>query len=146
MKKFEVKIHVKTSLTGPSVKDGSYAAIVEYAGKDGPVTREITGKEENTTYYRSVLLAILKSLEILRVGCSVIIYTDCNFVKSTIEQNRLEAWRRLEWTKPSGGEVKNKELWQQFLEEMDKHEIEVRFNKNHVLSGYGDRLTALLGG
>lgn len=129
---YNVKIYVKTSLRGPCIKDGKYAAIVECMTSKGPVTRQITGGEKKTTYYRSVLLAIVKALEILNTECSVTIYTDCAFIKNTAERGTPESWKRSEWKRPGGGEVKNKELWQQFLDQMDRHIIAFRFSKFNV--------------
>ena len=139
----QVKIYIKTSLQGPAVKDGRYAAVVEYIAKSGPVIRKIAGEEKETTYHRSVLLAMLKALKILNVACDVTIYTDCIFVKNTVERGSPENWRRSEWKKPSGEEVKNKELWQQFVEEMDRHKIAFRFSKHN---DYCDLLNKILGG
>lgn len=129
-----VKIYIETQLKGPCVKDGRYAAVVEYITRTGPVTREIVGMEEETTYYRSVLLAIVKSLKILNVACSVTIYTDCIFVKNTVERGNPEAWKRAEWKKPDGEAVKNKELWQQFAELQKVHEIGFQFSKHNDYS------------
>lgn len=141
MRQFEVKIFVQTSLHGPCIRTGSYAAIIECQTSKGPVTREVKGKEENTTYYRTVLLAMVKALEILNAPCSVTIYTDCTFIKDISEGGRPEVWRRSEWKKSSGEEVKNKELWQQFLEQMDRHIIGFRFSKYNV---YMEKLEELL--
>lgn len=135
MRQFQVKIYVKTSLCGPCVKDGNYAAIVECMTAKGVATREITGSEENTTYYRLVLLGIVKALEILNAQCSVTIYTDCPFIINTAERGNPESWKRSEWKKPSGEEVKNKELWKQFLEYEDKHIIAFRFSKHNDYTG-----------
>ena len=138
---YNVKIYVKTSLRGPCIKDGKYAAIVECMTSKGPVTRQITGGEKKTTYYRSVLLAIVKALEILNTECSVTIYTDCAFIKNTAERGCMEDWRRSEWKKSSGEEVINKELWQQFLDQMDRHIIAFRFSK---INAYEEKLEELL--
>ena len=126
-----VKVFVKTSLQGPCIRDGRYAAVVEYISSRGAVTREISGEEKGTTYHRSVLL----------VACSVTVYTDCVFVKNTAERGSLEDWRRSEWKKAGGGEVKNRDLWQQFTELADRHEIAFRFSKHN---DYSHRLTELL--
>lgn len=136
----EVKIYIKTSLRGPSIRDGCYAAVVEYIAKSGAVIRKIHGKEKNTTYHRSVLIAAVESLKILNVPCDVTVYTDCIFIKNTVERGSPEAWRRSEWKRAAGGEVKNKELWQQFTEEMDKHKIGFRFSKHCVYSDLLDEL------
>ena len=66
-----VKVFVKTSLQGPCIRDGRYAAVVEYISSRGAVTREISGEEKGTTYHRSVLLAISEALDLLKVECSV---------------------------------------------------------------------------
>lgn len=136
-----VKIFVKTSLQGPCIKDGRYAAVVEYMSRKGAVTREVSGEEKETTYNRSVLLAIIKALDLLNVACEVVIYTDCVFVKNTAERGSLENWRRSEWKKAGGGEVKNRDLWQQYTELADKHKITFRFSK---FNDYGQKLEELL--
>ena len=41
-----VKVFVKTSLQGPCIRDGRYAAVVEYISSRGAVTREISGEEK----------------------------------------------------------------------------------------------------
>lgn len=136
-----VKVFVKTSLQGPCIRDGRYAAVVEYISSKGAVTREISGEEKETTYNRSVLLAVIRALDLLKVACSVTVYTDCVFVKNTAERGSLEDWRRSEWKKAGGGEVKNQDLWQQFTELADRHEIVFRFSKHN---DYSHRLTELL--
>lgn len=136
-----VKVFVKTSLQGPCIMDGKYAAVVEYISSRGAVTREVTGEEKETTYNRSVLLAIIKALNLLNVACDVIIYTDCIFVKNIAERGNLENWRRSEWKKADGGEVKNRDLWQQFTDLADKHKIAFRFSK---FNDYNEKLKELL--
>lgn len=51
------------------------------------------------------------------------------------------AWKRAEWRKPSGEEVKNQELWQQYQTLSERHEIAVRFSKHH---DYVENLEGLL--
>lgn len=127
----EVKIYIETSLAGPCVKDGWYAAVLECQTAKGPATKGFVGMEEKTTYNRSTLLAVVKALQKLK-PCQVLIYTNCAFIINTFENGRLEDWRRSEWHKASGEEVKNKELWQQFLEEEKRvGKIGFRFSKHH---------------
>ncbi len=128
----EVKIYIETSLQGPTVKKGKYDAIVEFIKKTGePEIREIYGEEEETTFYRSTLLAIVKALKLLTCPCRVKIYTYCTFVKAMAENGNLEAWRRAEWRKSSGEDVQHKELWQEYAELAEKHQIEFRYSKHH---------------
>ena len=141
MKQFEIRVFVQTSLRGPCIKDGRYAAIVECRTSRGAVIRKVSGKEKKTTYYRLALLGMVKALELLNAPCSITIYTDCLYIKNIAERGSPEVWRRSEWKKSSGEEVKNKELWQQFLDMMDIHIISFRFSKHN---DYEDKLEELL--
>lgn len=127
----EVKIYIETTLCGPGIKDGWYAAAIEYMTGKGPAVLGIVGMEKETTYYRSVLLAAVKALERLRERCGVRIYTRCSFVKDMVEKGNLESWGRSGWVKPGGGEVANKELWQQLLRQLGYHRIEFCFSRHH---------------
>ena len=138
-----VKIYIETSVKGPGVRDGKYAAALIFERASGDFTRTLTGEEKDTTYNRSTLLAATEALRRLNQRCHVILYTDNAYVKNMIEQGNPEKWRRAEWKKAAGKTVQNKELWRQFLEEMDKHEIEVRFSKYSI---YRDTLHAIMNG
>lgn len=128
-------IYVETTIKGPSVKDGSYAAEIEYIRKNGePETREISGIEENTTYNRTTLLAIVTALGRFNRSCEIEIVTSNHFIKNTVECGNLSKWEENEWKTSKGEDIKNKELWQQFLQEMKKHKIAVTLWKNHAYS------------
>ncbi len=130
----EVKIFIGTTLAGPCVKDGWYSAMLEYQTKKGPATVWFVGMEEKTTYYRSVLLAAIKALGRLK-PCRAVICTGCRYIAGIYEQGTLEGWSRAEWKRPTGETVKNKDLWQQFLDEVSrlggKEKITFQFSKHH---------------
>lgn len=130
----EVRIYIETTLAGPCVKDGFYAALIECRTKKGPATLWLTGMEEKTTYYRSVLLAAVCAFRKLK-PCRAVICTKCRYVAGIYERGTLEGWRRAEWKRPAGEDVKNKELWQQFLDETErlggKDKITFQFSKSH---------------
>ena len=50
-------------------------------------------------------------------------------------------WKRSEWKKASGKDIKNKELWQQYQEQASQHNISVRFSK---YNNYVEKLMELL--
>lgn len=60
----------------------------------GPAVKGICGEEQETTYYRLVLLGIVKSLKILNAPCNATLYTDCIFIKNMIENGKPEQWKR----------------------------------------------------
>lgn len=133
----EVRIYIETSLQGPAVKRGKYDAIVEFIKKDGePETREVCGEEDETTFYRSTLLAIVKALKILTCPCRVQIYTYCTFIVTMAENGNLEAWKRAEWKKSSGEDVQHKELWREYAELAGRHRVTFVPGKHHEYRRY----------
>lgn len=92
--------------------------------------------EQNTTYHRMSMIAILVSLRMLR-SCEVTVYTPDQFLVTTINEGNMDKWKREEWRRPHGKEIKNKELWQELSEQMEKHRVSLEFSET---TRYSDRL------
>lgn len=138
----EVRIYTETTVKGPIVRDGKYAAVLVCTGTDGKLhERFLDGEEEGTTANRLVLLAMIYAMWKLNRRCRVIIYTDNTYVKNMAESGNPEKWRREEWRRAAGRTVRNKELWELFLKEKEKHEVEIRFSRHNE---YTDELRAVM--
>lgn len=122
----KVTIYTKTSTKRLKVKEGCYAVAIEYETKKGPAYKLMSGYEENTTYNRLALQSIICGLLSLKEPCEVTIYTDCVFVRNQINRESPEHWKRSEWIKSGGGNVKHKDLWQQFLAAKASNKIVVK--------------------
>lgn len=140
----KVTMYTTTSTKKLKVEIGYYAAIVEYIARDGPATREAAGFEENTTYNRLVLQAIINGLCELGQPCEVTIHTDCVFVRNMLNSDNPERWQRSEWIKRGGGEVKHKDLWQQYLAVKGKHKITAKPNDYEGLPEYLEKMDKLM--
>ena len=92
--------------------------------------------EQNTTYHRMSMIAILAGLRMLR-PCEVTVYTPDQFLVTTINEGNMDKWKREEWRRPHGKEIKNKELWQELSEQMEKHCVSLEFSES---TRYSDRL------
>lgn len=92
--------------------------------------------EQNTTYHRMSMIAILAGLRMLR-PCEVTVYTPDQFLVTTINEGNMDKWKREEWRRPHGKEIKNKELWQELSEQMEKHRVSLEFSES---TRYSDRL------
>lgn len=57
--------------------------------------------------------------------------------KATPEEVEQVKWKREEWRRPHGKEIKNKELWQELSEQMEKHCVTLEFSES---TRYSDRL------
>ena len=131
-----VNIYIETTIKSPVVKDGKYASALVFTRSSGDEAyRIISGEECESTYNRLTLIAIIKSLQKLKEQCHVVIHTDNAYIKNISEQGAPEKWRRSEWKKATGAEVQNRELWQMYLEEAEKHETEFRFCDSNDYQG-----------
>lgn len=140
----KVTIYTTTSTKRLKAEIGCYAAIVEYVTRDGPVSRPVVGYEKNTTYNRLVLQAIICGLCALNQPCEVTIHTDCVFVRNMLNSDNPERWQRSEWIKKGGGEVKHKDLWQQYLEVKGEHKITAKPNDYEGLPDYLQKMDKLM--
>lgn len=104
-------IYVETTIKGPTVKDGTYAAEIEYIRKNGePETREVVGEEKNTTYNRTTLLAIVTALKRFNRPCEIEIVTSNGFIKNTVECGNLSKWQENEWKTSKGEDIKKQRI------------------------------------
>ena len=89
---------------------GGWGAVI--VTPDGQVT-ELGGRAAHTTNNRMELTAAIKALEHLRhADGTVAMYTDSTYVIRGIRE-WIWAWRRRGWKTADGGDVKNRDLWEQ---------------------------------
>ena len=93
--------------------------------------------EQKTTYHRMSMIAILVGLRMLR-PCEVTAYTPDQFLVTTINEGNMDKWKREEWRRPHGKEIKNKELWQELSQEWYLYLNEKVDQNGEVLSGEYD--------
>lgn len=119
-----VKIYIETSFRTPVSDHGKYAAALVFTKGGQDFTRTVHGEENETTYNRCTLMAIICAMQKLNQPCRLVIYTRNAYIKNMVEQGNPEKWRRAEWKRAAGGSVQNRELWELFLDEAQKHKIE----------------------
>ena len=138
-----VRIYIETSFQFPTVRDGKYASVLVFTGADGDHELIVSGCEKSTTYNRLTLLGAVAALRRLNQRCHVIMTMDNHHVTNMITQGNPEKWRRSEWKKAAGAQVQNKDLWEMFLTEKDKHEVTVEYSS---CSEYSGKLQAAIHG
>lgn len=138
-----VRIYIETSFQFPTVRDGKYASVLVFTGTDGDHELIVTGCEKSTTYNRLTLLGAVAALRRLNQRCRVIMTMDNHYVTNMIAQGNPEKWRRSEWKRAAGAQVQNKDLWEMFLTEKDKHEVTVEYSS---CSEYSGKLQAVIHG
>lgn len=104
---------------------GGWAAILT----DGTREKYISGGEEDTTNNRMELLAAIKGLEALRYPCEVDLYSDSQYLISTM----TKGWKR----------NKNVDLWAMLDYYASIHSINFIWVKGHASNKYNNECDQL---
>jgi ribonuclease HI len=84
----------------------------------------VSGGEGVTTNNRMELKSVVEGLRALKRPCRVRVHLDSSYVKNAFTNGWLDRWQRNGWTTSGKQAVKNRELWQELLAEVSRHEIE----------------------
>lgn len=106
---------------------GGYAAILVY----GHHRKELSGGSKNTTNNRMELMAVIKGLQALKEPCHVTLFSDSKYVVDAIEEGWLLKWQENNWKRNKKEEVKNIDLWEILLKELQRHTIDFHWVKGH---------------
>jgi ribonuclease HI len=106
-------------LKNPGV--GGYCGILKYNNNE----KIISNYEDNTTNNRMELKAVIESLKVLKEPCIVHLYSDSKYVL-----DGLSKWI-FNWIKKNFRDVKNIDLWKEYLEVSKVHKIHVNWVKGH---------------
>ena len=105
---------------------GGWGVLLKYQGQ----VRELNGGELQTTNNRMELTAAIQALDVLKERCQVKIYTDSVYVKDGITKWFVQ-WRARGWRTAAKKQIKNKDLWIQLNNLVEKHEIDWYWVKGH---------------
>ena len=133
----EVGIHTDGACLG-NPGPGGWAALLRYRGRE----RELAGGEAQTTNNRMELMAAIMALETLSEPCTVVLYTDSQYVRQGITE-WLPGWIRRNWRTSGGADVKNRDLWERLQAACARHRIDWRWVKGHSGDPDNDRVDQL---
>ncbi|MCD6172430.1 MAG: ribonuclease HI [Sulfurimonas sp.] len=112
---------------------GGYGTILRFGDKE----KVISGSEEHTTNNRMELLAVIEGLKALKEPCKVDVVSDSSYVTKGINE-WLKGWIKKDFKK-----VKNPDLWREYVEVSEIHEVYgmwVRGHDGHVENERCDKL------
>ena len=113
---------------------GGWGALLECEG----YKKEIKGASQLTTNNIMELKAVIESLKMIKNPSKIIVTTDSTYVKNGINE-WIHNWKLRDWKTANKKPVKNKELWIQLDELVQKHKISWNWVKGHS----GDPLNEL---
>jgi len=104
--------------------------------------KEIYGGEKMTTNNRMELSAVIKGLQATKEPLNITLYTDSKYVADGISK-WLAGWIKKGWKKSDNSPVLNTDLWQEYLKESKRHNINVVWVKGHDGNIENERCDAL---
>ena len=110
--------------------------------KSGDNEKELCGGAGNTTNNRMELMAVIEALNALRRSCTVIVYTDSNYVRQGIT-TWIHGWKVKGWKTADKKPVKNEDLWRALDEAAKRHKVDWRWVKGHNGDPGNERADAL---
>lgn len=110
--------------------------------RSGGHIKELYGAEANTTNNRMELMAAIKGLASLKRPCQVILTTDSQYVRKGITE-WIRNWKKNDWKNSKKKPVKNRDLWQQLDEQVQRHDMTWHWVKGHSGHPENERADAL---
>ena len=106
---------------------GGWGTVLRYNG----VERELSGGEAITTNNRMELTAVIEGLRALKQPCHVLLCTDSKYVADGVLKGWAYGWQKRGWRKADGKPALNTDLWEQLLELLGQHDVEITWIKGH---------------
>ena len=122
---------------------GGWAALLRYGTPPDFAEREVTGAEPHTTNNRMELSAVVEGLAALKEPCAVALHTDSAYVANAINKGWLADWRRRGWTTADKKPVKNRDLWEALLAQLNRHRVTFVKVKGHADDALNNRVDGL---
>tara|TARA_B100001741_G_scaffold293852_1_gene275761 strand:- start:244 stop:693 length:450 start_codon:yes stop_codon:yes gene_type:complete len=111
---------------------GGWGAVL-LAEKNNKIIKrkEISGGVVDTTNNQMELIAAIETLKALKKYTEICIITDSNYVKKGITE-WLPSWKKNNWKTSSKKEVKNRKLWEELEELVNKNKVDWLWVKGHA--------------
>ena len=86
---------------------GGWCAYLECDGKSAM----LSGSATHTTVSRMEIMGVYEALRAITIPSIITIYSDSQYVVSTISKNWIERWAQRGWKTITGKDVANQDLW-----------------------------------
>lgn len=126
----------------PNPGTGGWGVVLVAPRHEGQ-RKELSGAEFNTTNNRMELMAVIEGLRAVKRPSRVRIITDSLYVKKAFTEGWLKNWIAGGWRTAGKKAVKNVELWQELMKEMEIHDIEWAWVRGHAETPENNRADEL---
>jgi ribonuclease HI len=124
---------------------GGWAAILVARRADGSAAKqlELSGAEPATTNNRMELQAVIEGLRALQRPAQVTVHIDSSYVMDAITKRWHVAWAARGWRTAAKQPVKNQDLWEALLAELERHAVTWRKVRGHAGVALNERCDEL---
>ncbi|QTA79471.1 Ribonuclease H [Desulfonema limicola] len=119
---------------------GGYGIVI-INGKD---KKEISGGFRLTTNNRMELTACIQALKSLKKPSKIELFSDSKYVVNGISKGWAKRWRKNNWMRTETEPAVNADLWEQLLEQCEKHSVNLNWVKGHAGNLYNERCDQLV--
>lgn len=117
---------------------GGWGTVLAYNKHE----KELSGGDLNTTNNKMELTGVIEGIKALKEPCEISIFSDSSYVVKGINQ-WVTSWVKNNWKTSAKKEVKNQELWKEYLLVSKKHKINAIWVKGHAGHTYNERCDTL---
>ena len=101
---------------------GGYGTIIRYNNHE----KTLCGGEAHTTNNRMELRGVIEGIKALKEPCEIEVFSDSSYVV-----NAINTWLE-SWVKRNFKKVKNPDLWREYLEVSQSHNVKAFWVKGHA--------------
>ena len=101
---------------------GGYCAILKF----GEAEKVVSGGQVLATNNQMELKAVIEGLKVIKEPCQITVTSDSSYVVKGINE-----WLK-NWVKKNFKNVKNPDLWQEYLDVSKKHKVKAVWVKGHA--------------
>lgn len=107
---------------------GGYGTILNYKGH----VKELSGGFRLTTNNRMEIMAVIVGLEDLNQRCTVVVYSDSQYVVNAIMKGWAKRWKVNKWKRNKNDKAINVDLWIRLLDLCEHHNVDFKWVKGHA--------------
>jgi ribonuclease HI len=89
------------------------------------------------------IMAAIVGLEAIREKCTVMLYSDSEYLVKAMSRGWAQRWRANEWKRNKREKVLNPDLWERLLQLCEYHEVQFSWVKGHAGTPENVRCDAL---
>ena len=127
----QVKIYTYSGIKGLKPQDGAAGYLLETDTPAGVKTLHKVMKILCATANQSELIVLIEALKRMREPCSLIIFTESEYVAAGYRNGWVDKWLQSGWMTAKGKEVANRAEWEELDELLSCHEFSFETAKAH---------------